>query len=669
MLDDLGTLEALLSAYGARRDACARTAEAFAGMVQEVAMHAGLKPLVTFRAKTVESVADKFMRKHATGADEHIDLILARFTDLCGVRAIVHTVRDVDRLVAACRLRFDVDEANSVDRDIPLEATSFGYRSRHLILRVAESDTASSAPHPTCVELQIRTFAQHVWAEVYHDIGYKSEFNIPGNWTRDFARISAMLEECDRGIQAVFDEVQSIESHLDQYIDPEKLASLARRLEILHRAEPTNVRIVHRLVRVYNALGQHEKVTEMEADLAGRPDLRPALKRDLGFGLTRHARTSPRSPGFRRGQELIRAAIAEDPDDVDALSTLAGTYRRQGNRALARDYYRRAHARDPGFSYALANFLLEELLERDDFAIADHFSGGIAHARTRCLKQVEAGVNVPWVYFDLAFYEILQGATIPGLNHYVRGAAAASADWMIETTLAALCDLGGRQPGQTGLTCAIRTLKLIRAARFPEGPGLPSRSQESMPPPSLRTAPILILAGSGANMTPEAKEGAECVFRALGAFRGTIVSGGTTAGVPGIAGRLQKHHGGGSVFALGYLPAARAKDQDSRYSGHVHTPGTDYSALEPLAYWADLLSAGRDGGEVRLVGVGGGEISSFEYRLALAMGARVGLVAGSGREADKLLKDPQWAPFRMDQGSCQGRLLALDESTLAGFLA
>jgi hypothetical protein len=41
--------------------------------------------------------------------------------------------------------------------------------------------------------------------------------------------------------------------------------------------------------------------------------------------------------------------------------------------------------------------------------------------------------------------------------------------------------------------------------------------------------------------------------------------------------------------------------------------------------------------------VNGGEIAAFEYRLALALGARVGLVEGSGREADRLFQDPTWA--------------------------
>ena len=407
------------------------------------------------------------MRKVSAECDEPADVLLTRFTDLSGVRAIVHTVKDVDRLVDACRRHFDVDEENSVDKDARIESTSFGYRSKHLVLNVADGEAPPSIPTPVRVELQIRTFAQHVWAELYHDIGYKSEFSIPGNWTRDFARISAMLEECDKGFQGIFDELQCIESHLDQYLDTSRLAPLARQLEVLHQVEPENLRVVHRLVRVHNALGLHERAAQLEPSLEGRTDARPALKRDLGFGITRLENRSPLSPEFKRGQELIRSAVEEDPGDVDALSTLAGTYRKQGDRCLARHFYHRAHTRDPGFSYALANFLLEELLEQDDFGIVEHFAAGINHARARCLRQVESGINMPWVYFDLAFYELLQGTTIPSLNLYARGAAAASADWMIETTIGSLSDLLERQPGHAGLQSAIQTLGLTLAARFP----------------------------------------------------------------------------------------------------------------------------------------------------------------------------------------------------------
>jgi hypothetical protein len=46
---------------------------------------------------------------------------------------------------------------------------------------------------------------------------------------------------------------------------------------------------------------------------------------------------------------------------------------------------------------------------------------------------------------------------------------------------------------------------------------------------------------------------------------------------------------------------------------------------------------------VRVVGINGGRISGAEYRIALALGAVVGLISESGREAGRILTDEQWS--------------------------
>jgi hypothetical protein len=44
-----------------------------------------------------------------------------------------------------------------------------------------------------------------------------------------------------------------------------------------------------------------------------------------------------------------------------------------------------------------------------------------------------------------------------------------------------------------------------------------------------------------------------------------------------------------------------------------------------------------------LLGINGGKIAAVEFRIALALWARVGLIAGSGREADILAEDADWS--------------------------
>jgi hypothetical protein len=119
--------------------------------------------------------------------------------------------------------------------------------------------------------------------------------------------------------------------------------------------------------------------------------------------------------------------------------------------------------------------------------------------------------------------------------------------------------------------------------------------------------------------------------------------GGTTAGMNGLAGDVQEAYPG-TIRSIGYIPEliptyARV---DNRYRELRKTDGHDFSILGPLQCWTDIVAAGIKPGQVKLVGIGGGAIAAVEYRLALALGARVAIVEGSHRSAARLLNDGEW---------------------------
>jgi hypothetical protein len=161
--------------------------------------------------------------------------------------------------------------------------------------------------------------------------------------------------------------------------------------------------------------------------------------------------------------------------------------------------------------------------------------------------------------------------------------------------------------------------------------------------------PVVILAGDASPAVEEKMNPyLACLAPAFEGFGGTLISGGTTAGVPGMAGKIAEmlRAGGGNARVVGYLPRLTrpGAPSDSRYDEFCETEGTDFSPLEPLQYWVDLITAGVPPPAVRLLGIGGGRIAAVEYRLALALGATVGVVESSGRSATALLQDPDWVP-------------------------
>ena len=147
---------------------------------------------------------------------------------------------------------------------------------------------------------------------------------------------------------------------------------------------------------------------------------------------------------------------------------------------------------------------------------------------------------------------------------------------------------------------------------------------------------------------------------------GTLVSGATRQGVSVIAGDVAGNNPG--FRAIGYLPAVVPGDVEvdadvGRYAELRRTSGEDFSVAEPLQYWADVVASGVSPADVWLLAIGGGNISAAEYRMALALGARVGAIQGSGGSASALLQDPWWAATsRLTE-------IALEVDALRGFLA
>jgi hypothetical protein len=164
-------------------------------------------------------------------------------------------------------------------------------------------------------------------------------------------------------------------------------------------------------------------------------------------------------------------------------------------------------------------------------------------------------------------------------------------------------------------------------------------------PPCFRR-PVVILAGGADGEDAASNAAASRLFVAgFPGFSGTIISGGTTSGIAGIAGDVAAACP--EVMAVGYLPGKLSPNakRDHRYARFRTTETENFSAAECLAYWGDLLADGVQPADVKLLGWGGGRIAAAEYRIAIALGAAVGLITGTGRSADAIASDPLWAKF------------------------
>ena len=130
-------------------------------------------------------------------------------------------------------------------------------------------------------------------------------------------------------------------------------------------------------------------------------------------------------------------------------------------------------------------------------------------------------------------------------------------------------------------------------------------------------------------------------------FSGTIISGGTREGIPGLTGRIKQEiekKAPISFELLAYMPGKLPDDASiSPDYDHVYrTASEEFSALDILRCWNDIILSGIHPSEVLVAGINGGQIADLEYRIALSIGAKVCLIAYSGRAVFDIVREKQW---------------------------
>ena len=139
---------------------------------------------------------------------------LEDITDLAGVRIIAFFPSAVERIGDCIREEFKIIEHVNLSRSL-LQEERFGYQSEHYLVELDSKRTAlpEYEPHSGLVaEVQVRTILQHAWAEIEHDIQYKSSITIPNTIRRRFMALAGLLEIADREFQAIQDEDQILKT-------------------------------------------------------------------------------------------------------------------------------------------------------------------------------------------------------------------------------------------------------------------------------------------------------------------------------------------------------------------------------------------------------------------------------------------------------------------------
>ncbi|WP_025119781.1 MULTISPECIES: GTP pyrophosphokinase family protein [unclassified Serratia (in: enterobacteria)] len=184
-------MEKILSSFDKEKvkyDSCAKS---FESLLSSLLLNNGISiHSLESRVKERDSLEKKLVKKNKY---RNIDEI----TDVVGIRIITHYADDVDKVAEIVEREFLVDKENSINKASSLEPDRFGYLSLHYIISLDKNRSAlfeHSKYKDTKIEIQIRTILQHAWAEIEHDIGYKSNIGLPDVIRRQFSRLNSCAE-------------------------------------------------------------------------------------------------------------------------------------------------------------------------------------------------------------------------------------------------------------------------------------------------------------------------------------------------------------------------------------------------------------------------------------------------------------------------------------------
>jgi putative GTP pyrophosphokinase len=208
---------------------------------------------VISRVKAKNSVERKLER-----SDTERDM--SSLTDILGIRIITYFRDEVDAVARVIECEFEIDEANSVNKTAMLDPDRFGYLSLHYIsglnsqrVRLRENWIYKGIKF----EIQIRSILQHAWAEIEHDLGYKSEQAVPRSIRRRFSRLAGMLELADDEFVGIREDLAAHQrasaiavdsGDLNVEIDQDSLSSL---LDSDQRIRQLDQYIAHLMQRPY----------------------------------------------------------------------------------------------------------------------------------------------------------------------------------------------------------------------------------------------------------------------------------------------------------------------------------------------------------------------------------------------------------------------------------
>lgn len=432
-----------------------------------------------------------------------------------------------------------------------------------------------------------------------------------------------------------------------------------------------------RMAKMHRAIAHWPELTALLKPFAAKTK-NAALLREYGHALCEANTAKPDGSAYSDGQAALRKSLALDTHCPNTHAALARSYQRQTQEeGKAREHFRNAYHSAPKNPYLFADYVEYELLHAPSSAIIPVLTPVIREAIATCTRHIEVGIELPRAYLTMGKLHLMLGEAYASLDSYAKGLRmildrkSGICTDCLERELDTLARLNNAQEGLPGDAWARESLIEGLSRMFLLGLFLATGNKKTLDELNrLKKASIksgnrvlIVAGGCMPGIDKDMRRYTPMLRDTLTGFEGVVVGGGTKAGISGVVGAL-KSMPNRRFTTLGYYPARMASELtvDKRYDMLIKTDARDFSPLDAIQAWVDITCAGIAPNQVSILGINGGDIAGFEYRLALALGASVGVMVDSGRAADALLKDKSWRKLAKPLG------LLDDPMTLRAFI-
>jgi putative GTP pyrophosphokinase len=204
---------ALRTQYEADYDSCQNVMRSLTGYLETLLGNLQSHLTIYGRVKSFESFYKKYIRYLRNDNNKDGKL---KIPDEIGIRVICPFLEDIETVEKIIQDNFEILEVETKGSSYSFK--EFGYESHHILISI-----------PACIgdrylksngnkwsgevaEIQVRTILQDAWAEVEHELVYKTEFSPFGNpMKRKLAAINASLSLFD----TIFQEIRSYQNQLN----------------------------------------------------------------------------------------------------------------------------------------------------------------------------------------------------------------------------------------------------------------------------------------------------------------------------------------------------------------------------------------------------------------------------------------------------------------------